>query len=207
MMMNGIAIALFSLLATVLTSGFQVHPVVSIRRPSSLKSSDGEDNQELLLVRNYLAENYKAFSNLLQKNDAVWKALAGADGGFTVFAPNAAAFAALGDKKLVQLADARNLETTEKIGSYHVIAETVTAEQLFNSAGVITMGGTVDVGRSVKGGMFGIGGKEDGGVTVNGAKVVRSVEIGKGILHEVDALISPQILWRYMDQLRIPGSK
>jgi uncharacterized surface protein with fasciclin (FAS1) repeats len=50
------------------------------------------------------------------------------------------------------------------------------------------------------------GEKEDGGVTINGAKVVESIEIGNCVVHEVDTLVSPQILWRYMDQLRIPGS-
>ena len=52
-----------------------------------------------------------------------------------------------------------------------------------------------------------MGGKEDGGVIVGGAKVVASVPLAGGILHETDGFISPSILWRYMDQLRIPGSK
>lgn len=88
-----------------------------------------------------------------------------------------------------------------------MISSTVSAEALFQAGGVITQGGEVPVGRSVTGGMFGMGGKEDGGVNINGAKVVKSVPLGKGVLHEVDALMSPNILWRYMDQLRIPGSK
>jgi hypothetical protein len=45
---------------------------------------------------------------------------------------------------------------------------------------------------------------EDGGVTLNGAKVVKSLEFADatktGIVHEVDGLISPSILWRYADQ-------
>lgn len=48
---------------------------------------------------------------------------------------------------------------------------------------------------------------EDGGVTLNGAKVVKSIEfvdeanaIKTGIVHEVDGFISPSILWRYADQ-------
>jgi hypothetical protein len=52
--------------------------------------------------------------------------------------------------------------------------------------------------------------EEDGGLTLNGAKVVKSLEFvdatKTGIIHEVDGLISPTILWRYADQLRIPGS-
>jgi hypothetical protein len=45
---------------------------------------------------------------------------------------------------------------------------------------------------------------EDGGVTLNGAKVVKSLEFADatktGIIHEVDGFISPTILWRYADQ-------
>ena len=28
----------------------------------------------------------------------------------------------------------------------------------------------------------------------------------KGVVHETDGFISPSVLWRYADQLRIPGS-
>ncbi len=53
---------------------------------------------------------------------------------------------------------------------------------------------------------MGIGGKEDGGVTINGAKILSTTEVDTCLIHEVDALVSPEILWRYCDQLRIPGS-
>ena len=62
------------------------------------------------------------------------------------------------------------------------------------------------VGRSVVGGFMGIGGKEDGGVTVNGAKIVSSKSIGECIIHEMDDFAHPKVLDRYFDQLRIPGS-
>jgi hypothetical protein len=92
-----------------------------------------------------------------------------------------------------------------------VIAEPVTDKDLFNSGGVITLGGEVPCERSRSGGMFGVGGKEDGRVVLNGAKVVKTTEFIEdekvGIVHECDGLISPNILWRYADQLRIPGSK
>ena len=45
---------------------------------------------------------------------------------------------------------------------------------------------------------------EDGGVTLNGAKVIKTLEFADatktGIVHEVDGFISPSILWRYADQ-------
>ena len=103
------------------------------RYPTFLRAEGGDDNADLLFVKSTLETQYPNFYKILSKNDAVWKALANAEGGgFTIFAPNAAAFAALGQNKWDQLLDARNLEQTEKIGAFHVIAETVTAEQLFN---------------------------------------------------------------------------
>lgn len=80
------------------------------------------------------------------------------DVGFTIFAPNEKAFKDLG-KKRDQLEDVRNDEVAEKIVSYHVILEPVTADQLFNSGGVVTEGGEVPAERSVSGGFLGVGGK------------------------------------------------
>ena len=163
-------------------------------------------NEDLLTVRKYLEDNYENMNQIMVLNDAIWKSIGEGD-GFTIFVPNNEAFVNLGDAKQGQLLDVRNLETTQKIASYHVIGEKVTADDLFNSGGVITLGGEIPVDRSVSGGMFGVGGKEDGGVVVNNAKVLSSVDIGSGVIHEVETLVNPNILWRYMDQLRIPGSK
>jgi len=157
-------------------------------------------------VEAILAERYPSFLSNLSANEDAWKAMQSAQGGGTFFAPNEAAFVKLGEKKCEQLADPRNLETTKKILAYHVIGERVTSTELFNAGGVVTMGGEVPVGRSTSGGIFGVGGKEDGGSTIGGATVVESFEIGATCIHEVDDLISPQLLWRFMDQLRIPGS-
>ena len=110
------------------------------------------------------------------------------------------------DKRRQQFADDRNRETVEKIASFHVLGEPVTADELFASGGVITLGGNIPVERSTTGGIFGFGGKEDGGATINGAKVMESVNVADSVIHTVDKLVSPNILWRYMDQLRIPGS-
>lgn len=168
------------------------------------------DNNDLLLVREFLQNNFPYFYGILDMNEDVWKAIGGtedgAEVGFTVFAPSAQALENLGAEKTDQLMDERNSETTIKIAGYHVLAEPVTEEALFNSGGVITVSGEVPIERSISGGIFGIGGKEDGGVTLNGAKVLRTAQVGNGLVHEVDNLVSPSILWRFMDQLRIPGS-
>mmetsp|Transcript_24245 Transcript_24245/g.52292 ORF Transcript_24245/g.52292 Transcript_24245/m.52292 type:complete len:207 (+) Transcript_24245:98-718(+) len=162
-------------------------------------------------VEDFLAANYPSSSNFFAKNGDVMKQIIKAEVGFTIFAPNEAAFAELGEKKRDQLSDVRNEELTGKVAQHHVILEPVTADQIFNSGGVVTEGGEVPVERSISGGMFGVGGKEDGGVTLNGAKVVKSFEFADatkiGIIHEVDGLVSPSTLWRYADQLRIPGSQ
>lgn len=160
-------------------------------------------------VEETMKTQYPSFMKLiLSKNSDVWKQLSDAsEEGFTIFAPNSSAMNGLGEKKLSQLDDTRNGETAEKIAAYHTIGERVSSDELYNSGGVITLGGTIDVGRSKTGGFMGLGGKEDGGVTINGAKIVQTLEVGNCLIHEVDALVSPDLLWRYLDQLRIPGSK
>ena len=172
---------------------------------ASLKSTE---QGKRATVEDFLAERYPTFMKLLiSKNEGMLKVLR--DGNpFTIFAPTEEAFANLGEEKLGQLADVRNGESMEKIGSSHIIADSVSAEELFASGGVVTLGGEVPIERSTTGGFMGIGAKEDGGVTVNGAKVLNTMGGSDGgIIHEVDALISSKMLWRYMDQLRIPGSK
>jgi len=163
-------------------------------------------------VEDILKEQYPIFHELIMsRNVDVWKQLSDAssdESGFTIFAPNDDAMQNLGSKKLGQLGDVRNDETAEKIAAFHAVREPVSSAELFNSGGIITIGGVVDVGRSKTGGFLGIiGGKEDGGITVNGAKVVQTLKIDNSLIHEMDALISPELLWRFADQLRIPGSK
>ena len=144
----------------------------------------------------------------MSQSSTVWKELSEASSdGFTLFILSDDAMRNLGDKKLSQLEDVRNGETAEKMAAYHAVSEPVGAEELFNSGGVMTIGGVVDIGRSTTGGFMGIGGKEDGGITVNGARILQSFNVDNAVVHEVDKLISPEILWRYCDQLRIPGSK
>jgi uncharacterized surface protein with fasciclin (FAS1) repeats len=163
-------------------------------------------NNDVGEIQSFLESNYPDFYRIVAKNEGVWKALGDAE-SYSLFATNAQAFDALGDKKRSQLEDPRNLETVEKMGLFHCVSERVTADDLFNSGGVITLGGTVPVERSKSGGIFGVGGTDDGGVTVGGSRVTRSTDVGAGIVHETDGLVSPAILWRYVDQLRIPGSK
>jgi len=83
---------------------------------------------------------------------------------------------ALGETKQKQLSDERNLESIRKIAGYHVLNERVDVESLFQAGGIITVSGEIPIERSVSGGFFGVGGKEDGGVTVNQAKRTKEKE-------------------------------
>ena len=205
---GGLGLA-FHVVPIVHTKTKTVNPTIKeafVPPTTSLWSSFSSDQQSLVEARSFL-ENYPAFYNLIDKNDELWKKLSDGD-GYTMFVPTEEAFQELGDKKLKQMEDVRNTETKNKIGAFHCVAETVTYEQLYNSGGVVTLGGeAVNVDRTKTGGMFGVGGQDDGGLLINGAKVLQTYEVGPGMIYEVDKLVNPNILWRYMDQLRIPGSR
>lgn len=177
----------------------------------SLRMSTNSEESFGSQVETFLAEYFPSYYNILLKpsEEVVKKLRENANNGFTVFAPNEAAFEALGEKKIRQLMDDRNTETTLKMAAYHTVGdEMVSLETLSsdNVGGILTMGGEVVVGASQTGGFFGIGAKDDGGVVVGSGRIVQSYPVGPGVVHEVDGVVSPAILWRYMDQLRIPGS-
>lgn len=179
--------------------------VSGFQKPSSHIGRRATLLRDTMEVEAFLNENYAGFSAIVFQNEELWKGLQDAE-GYTIMAPNNEAFENLDAKERSQLKDPRNGEICEKMGAYHVIAEPVTADELYQAGGVLTVGGEIPVGRSMTGGFFGFGGKEDGGVTINGAKIVNSYEISNCIIHEVDAFCHPQVLFRYLDQLRIPGS-
>lgn len=102
-------------------------------------------------VADYLREAHPPFASLLAQNEKIWNSLQNPEAsGTTIFAPNGAAFEALGEKKREQLKDPRNSEVTEKIGAYHVVDDFVSLEQLLNSGGVVTLAGDVAVGESMQ---------------------------------------------------------
>jgi hypothetical protein len=177
-----------------------------------------QEEQDRPKLDAFLEKKYPSFYKLV--NDEMAKAIK--NGLVTVFAPNEAAFEALGDKKMRKIDDPRNLEIRDKMGSYHIIpGEAVSAIELRTEdwtkgrpkdgsppntliAGIKTLGGDVPVGRSRSGGFLGWGAKEDGDIVIGpDAKIVQSFNVEGSFVHEMDALISPKILWRYCDQLQI----
>ncbi|KAJ1458327.1 hypothetical protein M885DRAFT_513459 [Pelagophyceae sp. CCMP2097] len=157
-------------------------------------------------LHDFLRQSYPQMAALLKLDETLWSQLSSAD-GLTVFAANAAAFDKLGDKRSKQLDDPRNDEVASKVAKYHVVGDRVSMDALRNSGGVMTLGGELACGESTSGGFMGIGGKPNGGVNVGSeGKVIQSFEIGNNVVHEVDALVSPLVLWRFADALRLPGS-
>jgi uncharacterized surface protein with fasciclin (FAS1) repeats len=103
------------------------------------------------------------------------------DGPFTVFAPTDDAFAKLPAGTLDSLLQPENKETLKALLLYHVIPGKVMSSDISGSVAPETLEGTtISVVAS------------DGGVSVNGANVIKAdVEASNGVIHVIDAVISP----------------
>ena len=128
---------------------------------------------------------------------------------YTIFVPSSQAFAKLEGSINSKLLDPRNVEVVEKIVAYHFIeGEKLIQADIFDAAGLITKGGDVKILPSTSGGFMGLGAKPDGGITVNGAKIVNTIELDSNtIIHEIDALMNPYLLYRFLDAVKLPGTK
>lgn len=196
------------------------------RRVAPLHESAAPEEAPVETIESYLQSNHPLFESLLlSKIPGIYATLKEADSsdGYTIFAPSNSIMEGVDAQRKVQISDPRNGEVTEKLASYHVIANgKVTQERLkredwtvpkvdgvaaLSIGGVLTLGGELRVGRSKSGGFMGFGAKEDGGVVIgnNEAKVIKSTTVGNGVVHEVDGFTAPDLIWRYFDQLRIPG--
>lgn len=99
-------------------------------------------------------------------------------GPFTVFAPNDAAFAKLPAGTVEALL--KDKQKLAAILTYHVVSGKVMAKDV--KAGDV---------KTVQGQMLAI--KTDGGVTVNGAKVVAvDVAASNGVIHVIDTVLLPK---------------
>lgn len=199
----------------------------SITDNPTVVGDDWETVEESLInskVVRFLEVKYPTFFKLLVRdNDTFLKDLQSST-EHTIFVPNEEALEALGAKKLQQLLDPRNEEIRDKMGQFHLlVGKAISATELRTEdwtkgrpkdggkpntliAAIVTKAGEVPVGRSKSGGFLGIGAKEDGDVVIGPeAQITQSFKVEDCLVHEVNDLISPIALWRYMDQLRIPG--
>ena len=103
------------------------------------------------------------------------------DGPFTVFAPTDEAFAALPEGTVESLLKPENKDQLVAVLTYHVVAGKVMSTDLSNGMTAPTVQGS-DVTIMT-----------DGGVTVDGAKVVAAdVEATNGVIHVIDTVILPK---------------
>ncbi len=128
-----------------------------------------------------IAAGNKDFSTLVAavKAAGLAETLSGT-GPFTVFAPTNEAFAKLPKGTVEELLKPENKEKLAGILTYHVVAGKVMAADV--KAGNV---------KTVQGGELEIA--TEGGVTVNGAKVVKTDIIGtNGVIHVIDSVVLPK---------------
>ena len=126
------------------------------------------------------AGSFKTLAKALQAADLV-ETLKGA-GPFTVFAPTDEAFAKLPAGTLEALLKPENKPTLQRILKSHVVAGKVMAADVVKTSST----------KAVSGGMLTIA-SGNGGVTVDGAKVVKAdIAATNGVIHVIDNVILPK---------------
>jgi uncharacterized surface protein with fasciclin (FAS1) repeats len=102
-------------------------------------------------------------------------------GPFTVFAPTNDAFAKLPKGTVEDLLKPENKAKLTAVLTYHVVAGKVLAADVKTGKVKTVQGGELDVKVS------------DGGVTVDGAKVVKTDILGtNGVIHVIDSVVLPK---------------
>ena len=125
------------------------------------------------------AGSFKTLVKALQAADLV-ATLKGA-GPFTVFAPTDEAFAKLPAGTLEALLKPENKPKLQRILTFHVIAgKVMAADVVKTSSAKAVSGDTLTIA------------SRDGGVTVAGAKVVKTdIAASNGVIHVIDSVILP----------------
>ena len=126
----------------------------------------------------------------------------------TIFVPTNAAFSKIDKETLSRLMDRRkeNLPTVQQIMKMHILAERATKEELGERvekkdgrlcSSYRNLANIDLVVSPVRSGLFGSG-PVSGFKLGPEAQIARSVECADGMLHEVDALLTPYALFRYL---------
>ena len=125
------------------------------------------------------AGSFKTLAKALQAADLV-ETLKGA-GPFTVFAPTDEAFAKLPAGTLEALLKPENKPTLQRILESHVVAGAVMAADVVKAGSATAVSGdTLTIA------------SRDGGVTVDGSKVVKTdIAATNGVIHVIDSVILP----------------
>lgn len=125
------------------------------------------------------SQDFTTFSGAL-KASGLDEVLSG-EGPFTVFAPSNQAFRGLPEGELERLMKSENREELANLLRFHVVARNVTSEELKPGTYATLEGATVEV----------VGG-EEGEVTIQGAKFLRTdIKVSNGTIHVIDKVIMP----------------
>lgn len=129
------------------------------------------------------AKNAEIFNTLLTAATAAGLAPTLSNGGpFTVFAPTDEAFAKLPEGTIASLLKPENRDQLAKILKYHVVSGRVFANDAISAGQADTLAGQK---LKITNG--------DGGVMVNGARVVMAdLDASNGVIHVVDTVLLPQ---------------
>ena len=139
--------------------------------------------------------NFSTFASLLSGVPELKVALGdsniGATGNiFTVFAPNNAAFAKLDKQIMFNLGKRDNLPILRKVVRFHFVEAVLSRDDILELKELPTLALMPVSIKPVQG---------DNNFRLNEASVVRTLEAcSNGIVHEVDALLSPFLLFRYL---------
>ena len=122
------------------------------------------------------------------------------DQGFnmmTVFAPSNAAFAKLDKDIMSKLARKDNLAILKKMVRFHFVEDILTKEDVGQRSSLDTLALIPVSIKTVRGGPLGTG--DVTGFKINEASITRAdISCSNGIIHEVDFILSPFILFRYL---------
>ena len=142
---------------------------------------------------------YKTFLTLLSFVPDVSGPLAEDKTMRTIFAPSAKAFEKLDSGVVTKLGDPRNLDVVEKIVRFHVTEGKLSEEDIYKMQELITLEASKPllVRPAKSGGLMGFGIKDDG-FKINEARIVKTIEFPNCIIHEVDTLLNPVLLYRFL---------
>lgn len=137
------------------------------------------------------------FANLLKKVPEILEKLDSKE-PITIFAPTDESFKKLPADIIKKLGDWRNLDVVEKIVKFHVSAGLFTEEEL-SKLGELPNEGSVPlkITPATSGGFFGVGGQADG-FRINQAKITSTEVCEHCIIHIVDDLLNPYLLYRFL---------
>ncbi|MFO8153574.1 fasciclin domain-containing protein [Thioalkalivibrio sp.] len=129
-----------------------------------------------------VAQRSGEFETLLAAAEAAGlKDALSVEGPFTIFAPTDAAFEQLPEGTIEELLEPENLEDLQRLLQHHIVAGSLTAEEVLEAGTLETLAGTtLEVSM------------EDDEPRINGAEIATvDLEASNGVIHVIDTVLMP----------------